>query len=118
MDAEAYGGDLDLYLTIPALGLDEDRYTPDDYRIVRSTSRELVIDLWYYEYDDYDESDCEFIEKYRGKKMYYAYYNYAGQLYYDIVYFVGHGISVDCGYEEPENGRPYYYDTTRIYCRR
>ena len=113
-----FGSDVELSINIPRFGLNDEDYGPADYRIVKYTNHELVFDLWYYEYDDYKESDCEYIETFKGKRMYYAYYLYGGQTYYDIVYFVGPGLSVDCGYETPEGERPYYYDTTRIYCQR
>ena len=118
IDSEVYSGEPYFYLTIPAFSMSDEEYEPVDYRIVKYTSDELVIDFWYYEYDDYKESDCEYIETFKGKKIYYAYYNPDNKNLFDIVYFTGPGRSVDCGYETPEGKDPYYFDTTRIYCKR
>lgn len=118
LDWETYGDDAYIYLTVPEFYLTDEKYDAEEYRIVKYTKNELVVDFWYYEYDQYTESECDYIETFKGKKMYYAYYDPVDKSKYSIVYFKGIRRSVDCDIVEPEGKDKYYYDCTRIYCKR
>lgn len=118
LDWETYGDDAYIYLSVPEFYLSNEKYGTEDYRIVKHTKNELVVDFWYYEYEDYSESDCEYIETFKGKKMYYAYYDPSDKSKHYLVYFKGNRRSVDCDTEEPDGQDMYYYDRTRIYCKK
>ena len=111
--AEASGSELNLYLTIPEFGMNDDGYRPDEYRIVRQTSDELVFDLLPYTYNDIRRSDCEEALRVNGTRVYYTVYDG----YDTYVYFKPNGTAVEVYYEDIFS-EPYYYDTTRIYCTR
>ncbi|MBR4826572.1 MAG: hypothetical protein IKZ91_01645 [Bacteroidales bacterium] len=89
-------------------------YEPDEYKIVKYTDNELVIDLFYVEYTDVDKDDCTLIDTYRGKKIYME--EYLSTDYY--YYFKPNGVAVDLGFDTDYNGNTYYYDSSRLYCKR
>lgn len=87
-----------------------ENYTPSEYRIVKYTDDELVFELWYMECD-VNIFDCNVFDDFRGKKIYVDSDGY----YY---YFKPNGVAVDVADDYDDKGSIYYYDTTRIYCKR
>lgn len=81
----------------------------DEYDIVKSSAKELVIDLFWYEYDDVDKDDLDYIETFNGKKIYREYWN--GDYYYYYFLSNGHAVDICRGYD-------YWYDKVRLHCRR
>ena len=111
---ETYDDGLHLFMTIPEFGFDDEDFYPDDYKIVRSNSRELVIDLLPYTYNDIRKSDCVEVLRVNGVKVYNTIYDG----YDTYVYFKPNGTAVEVYYEDALSVEPYYYDTTRIYCKK
>ncbi|MBO4670315.1 MAG: hypothetical protein J5640_00515 [Bacteroidales bacterium] len=106
-----------LYMTVDEFGYTNDAVEPDAYRIVRNTGSELIIDLWYYEYDDVRVGDCTYEETYKGKKIY-SFPDPENSNYSYYVYFNPRGKAVDLGVEYTGATEYYYYDTTRIKCEK
>ena len=117
MKAYEGGNGVTLYLTIDEFGYNNDPVDPSDYKIVRSSSNELVIDLWYYEHEGIRVKDCTYEESYMGKKIY-SFPDPQDSKYSYYVYFNSKGNAVDLGREEVSSSEYYYYDTTRIMCKR
>jgi hypothetical protein len=88
-------------------------YRPDEYKIIKYTDKELVVDFLYYEVPNVTKDDCTYIETYRGKKIYRE--DTEDDYYY--YYFKG-SVAIDLGYAADEFGDMYYYDSCRIHCRR
>ena len=112
-------GAMYMSISIPALGWENQTiFQQEDYSVVKYTSEELVLDLLYYEYDDLKRTDCSFIETFEGKMIYQATSSSITSSYNYYVYFKNNGKAVDVGHAALEDGTSYYYDVTRIYCRR
>ena len=112
-------GEVIMYLTVEGFGWNNALFEPGDYTIVKYTNDELVLDLLYYEYTNVKRADCEYLDTYKGKRIYVATApSYEGGYDY-YVYFKVAGTAVDVGRSEyaDEDGY-YFYDTTRIYCKR
>ena len=109
VDFEYSSGEVKLVLKAPFW--DDRWYTfdEDEYIIAKSSANELVIDLFWYEYDDVDKDDLDYIETFNGKKIYREYWN--GDYYF--YYFLPNGHAVDLG-----QGEDYWYDKVRLHCRR
>lgn len=107
------GNGTTLYLTIPDFGYNNDLIGPDDYTVVKHTSSELIVDLWYYEYPDLRVSDCTYVETFMGKKIY-SFPDPEDNNYNYYVYFNSRGKAVDLGVVEVSSSEYYFYDKTRI----
>ena len=111
------GSGVELYLTVDEFGYNNEALDPDSYKIVRSSKDELIIDLWYVEYEGLKPGDCTYVETYMGKKIY-SFPDPDDNKYSYYVYFNSRGNAVDLGVEEVGNNEYYFYDTTRIKCER
>lgn len=117
INAEAYEGKLYLYMTVPEFGNNDAEYYPEDFRILKMNNEELIIELPPYTYSDIRKSDCEpqgYVATHKGATPIYGTYI---DDYYTYLYFKPGGTAVEVYYED-SFGNPYYYDTTRIYCRK
>ena len=108
------GGKMVLYVNIPMWGSTWYSFEEGDYTIVKYTDNELVVDIFYYEYDDLDPADLELVDTFRGKKIYEELWN--GDYYY--YYFLPNGHAVDLGNSTDDNDNHYWFDKTRLHCRR
>ena len=115
IDAFNDNGNLVLYVTLADFGWDDSLFEQTNYKIVSRTDNELVLDLLYLEYDNIKKEACDYLETFRGKRIYlvtstdYDYY----------VYFKSNGKAVDVGKATLDGDSDYYYyDVTRVYCTR
>lgn len=95
---------------------------PEDYRIVRRTRDELVLDLWYYDYPPGEiyEEDCIQFDMFKGRRVYRLnVYDIHGNFdgYY-LLYFKPDGTAVELAVAVDDRDLEYYYDTMRVTCRR
>ena len=117
-----YESELVAEVYLPEWSTSSSRNYPEDYRIIRRTRDELVLDLWYYDYPPGEiyEEDCVQVDSFKGRRVYrFNVYDIKGNLdgYY-LVYFKSDGTAVELAEALDDLGYDYYYDTMRVTCRR
>ncbi len=101
-------------MKIPSIGVYGYEQERDELiKIVRSSARELVVDFDYYEYDDVNKEDCEFVQKFKGVNIYKAFWGED----FAYVYFKPNGKAVDAS-GSLRGSQDERVDSYRIYCRR
>lgn len=112
--------DVIMYLNVTEFNWVNSLFEPKDYSIVKYTNDELVLDLLYYEYSDLKRTDCNYLETFKGKRIYSATTSIYEGAYTYYVYFKSGDKAVDVGRAEDQDSELgyYFYDTTRVYCKR
>ena len=105
---EIIDDELNLYIDLDAWNA-TGYYNPEEYKIVKSTDKELVVDIDYTELPDVKKKNVAEMDTFMGVKIYGS-----AEVY---VYFNSRGVAVDLGVDTDADGNEYYYDTTRLYCK-
>ncbi|MBO4475754.1 MAG: hypothetical protein J5737_03425 [Bacteroidales bacterium] len=120
LDVRGHGYDQTWYLKVPEIGVPGYDYEREDVSIVRSSSNELVIDMFYFEYDDVYREECDLYSAFKGVNIYKAYWynSNTGKTESYFVYFKHNGNAVEVSGSWITESDDIWTDATRVYCRR